>query len=260
MELDIRKILYLVVGVVIFYLMVWGISLFRKTQKIEININDIILAAIPFAILFGIMGYISTLKISDFEIAFVQASKTPINLEVTELPVLDVDYERKDGIDALEYIVKERPQALSFTMGYRQYEIKIMEQYLRRLSGDAKYVFFFDKDYHLVSIIEMPLLFQQLFNNEFIEGDPGFFDIKQLYIILNKNDTKALLSIKGMIPYSDAITPQSSKIEVLDKMSKLRTNLLPVNDTTSYKTKVVLKDDIITSLLLEVSKALNAQK
>jgi len=38
-------------------------------------------------------------------------------------------------------------------------------------------------------------------------------------------------------------------------MEKLKTKLLPVNDTTSYFTKIVLKEDITTSLLLEVAKA-----
>jgi hypothetical protein len=262
MQFDTNKIIYSIGAILIFYAITYGITVFRKKQQLEITINDIILAVIPFALLFGVMGYISSVKISDFEIAFTKASNSPIKLDVTELPIEDVNYERKDGKDYLEVIVKSRPQALSFNMGYQNYDSKIMEQYLRRLSGDAKYVFFFesiDEDGKLLAIIEMPILYQQLFSNEFEEGDQGFLNIKKLYEIIDKNDKKALLSIKGMIPYSDAITPQTSKIEVLEKMSKLKTKLLPVNDTTSYLTKVVLKEDVTTSLLLEVSKALNAQ-
>jgi hypothetical protein len=135
-----------------FYGFTYAVAAFRKHRKLEITFNDIILGVLPFAFLLGILGFVTDIHISDVKIAFAKATQQPIKLTLTALPYTPIDYERKDGKDDLERIVAEHPQALSFELGYRQYNVEIMKAYFRRLAPFARYVLFFDKEGELILI------------------------------------------------------------------------------------------------------------
>jgi hypothetical protein len=103
----------------------------------------------------------------------------------------------------------------------------------------------------------LPLLFPDYKDDPELDMDE--MSTEKLYKILDNEDQKALLQIPGMVPARHSVTPKTSKIEALARMDSLQVDFLPVNaidkeSETYLQVKIARKEDVSTSLLLEVSR------
>lgn len=258
-----------IIAISIFVVTIILVLFLRKKvgKDYEIKTSDIIIAIVPLAVWLLLTGKVERLKVGDFEVTLVaEAIQEAKNTEISETAALispissitkEIDNIRgapKSSLVDLDKILKSKPEALIFLMGYDNYGSTEIEQYLNKLAQSTlKYIII--NDYttgKFKGIISLELLMPQIFskNPEFTADD--------LKIWLENSNETEIYNIDGLLSSNDAIKPTTSKYVALENMQKLETTFLPVINEKEEFIGVIHMEQLSTSLLMDISKNLIA--
>lgn len=260
-----------IIAISIFVVTIILVLFLRKKvgKDYEIKTSDIILAIVPLAVWLLLTGKVERLKVGDFEVTLVaEAIQEAKNTEISESTALinpifteDLSISReidplqeatKSNIIDLDKILKAKPEALIFFLGYGNYGPVEIKEYLDKLSQSTlKYIII--KDYtskKFKGIISLESFMAQIFSE-----NPKF-KVEDLRNWLKESNENAINSIEGMLTLNDAIKPTTSKYQALESMQKLETTFLPVIDNEDYFSGIIQMEQLSTSLLMDISRKL----
>jgi CBS domain protein len=229
--------------------------------KIEIKLNDAIIAAIAVALALLLSGRITKLAVGSggltVETAILKASAKPIAQQVTALPVVRVEEALKGGVDEIRSMVDRKVQGLDFLLGAGGYQPDVIQQYLSTLTNYTffRFVILLDRDRNLVAVVDGNKLFRVL-------SDPAsgqtFAGFAALINRASGDDVAQLAKLPGYVPATAAVSPQADKRDVLEQMEKLATDWLPVVKDGKFA-GVVERSQLTASLILDVTNQLRAE-
>ena len=214
-----------IIAISIFVVTIILVLFLRKKvgKDYEIKTSDIIIAIVPLAVWLLLTGKVERLKVGDFEVTLVaEAIQKAQNTEISEStalinPVLNtitkeivnVQGAPKRSLEELDKILKSKPEALIFLMGYDNYGSTEIEQYLNQLAQSTlKYIII--NDYttgKFKGIISLELLMPQIFSKS-----PDF-TADNLKIWLETSNESEINNIKGLLSLKDAIKPTTRSEE-----------------------------------------------
>lgn len=257
-----------IIAISIFVVTIILVLFLRKKvgKDYEIKTSDIIIAIVPLAVWLLLTGKVERLKVGDFEVTLVaEAIQEAQNTEISESatlinPILNSITKEIDNVQGapksslldLDKILKTKPEALIFLMGYDNYGSTEIEQYLKKLSQSTlKYIIVNDYTTNkFKGIISLELLMPQIFSkNASLTAD-------ELKIWLENSNEAKIFDIDGLLNLNDAIKPTTSKYVALENMQKLETTFLPVIDEKEEFIGIIHMEQLSTSLLMDISKKL----
>jgi CBS domain-containing protein len=234
--------------------------------KYDIRPVDLILVLVPVFLWLFATGKITKFNIAGVEMettaeAFLSATEQPIDfasLPASESSIDDVmqnvEMARKTGVQEIPNLIRKKTEALEFKLGFGGYWGPAIEKYFETLgtAGFLKYVIIYDRERDLFGVYAAPPLLIFLQN----EGAKGYESFARA---LNRADAKArqrLQGLPGFIGVADGVTPKTSKQKALETMERIDASFLPVVDETKRFKGILHRDRIISSLIIEVTKAM----
>jgi len=245
------------IAIVLVTLLVIGLSLLRtKTGgKYEVKTSDVALALVPVALWMLLTGKVRELTVGDVTIAtaFREASQSPINNQVSPLPVDNVQTNPKEDVEQIDNLLHNGTQALSFQFGRGPYSGPAIADYLSRLSQSPsfRYVMFLTTDGKFAGMIDARRL------TSFLTGPDQHISIQraaQFANELNANDLAEIAKLPGLVSASAAVTQAADKQQVLTQMDGMDVQTLPVVDEAGRFVGVVDRSKLTASILLEIAK------
>jgi hypothetical protein len=247
--------------------LVGGVALRTLTNgRIEIRLNDAIIAAIAAGLTLFMSGKISKLAVGTEGLtvetakeAIIAAAKVPIDRQVTALPVAPLEFAEKGGADVLQTMVRRGTPALEFRLGRGGYYAGgAVREYLETLTRQPafRFVVFFDSDGKLFGMIDGRKLLAELQSRG---SDQGFSAFAQQVNRASPEDRIALTRLAGFVPASAAVARQADKRDVLDKMETLNADWLPVIGANDRFEGIVDRSRVTAKLILDVTDRLKAE-
>ena len=130
---------YALIGVGTLIAVVWLRS--ATDKKVEITLNDAVIAAIAVVLALVIGGKISKFGIGPSGVtaettreAILSSAEQPIIAQVTPLPVASVAEAAKGGVGDIPAMVRDRVQGLDFTLGFGGYAPWAIQEYFNALT------------------------------------------------------------------------------------------------------------------------------
>jgi hypothetical protein len=233
--------------------------------KIEITLNDALIAAIAAGLALLISGKIAKLGIGNEGLtiettreAILSSAQRPIAPQVTQfLPVQPVEEAAKSGVVELPNIVRRRAQGLDLTLGQGSYDPGVLKIYLDTLTqyDFFRYVILVRKDGALFGILDARGL-QAAFTGPRLEGAYSGF-VSQLNRAAPE-DLQRIAGLPGFVPASEAVDKQADKREVLSRLQKSGRDWLPVVGDNGRFEGVVDQSRLVASMILDVTDQLKA--
>jgi hypothetical protein len=252
----------LIAGIIAVALLVVVVALRSATAgKVQITLNDTIIAAIGAVLALLVSGKLAKMVISPtgitVERAIISSAAQPIAAQVTPLPVAPVTQEVKGAVTAIPDMVRRRVQGLDFILGSGGYDPDVISTYLEGLTqyDFFRYVIFLTPDRRLFGMIDARALFAVLKDQE---SQVKFKDFAGLVNSGGDLARNALTRLPGFVPASDAVKHQSDKHSVLEQMEKLRRDWLPVVNEEGQLDGIVERSRLIASMILDVTNQLQA--
>lgn len=249
---------------------------------IEIKPMDAAIALIPLVLWMATAGILKKVEVPGvfaFEIAgaIVEAAKTDIKEQVSELPVKDVSADQKTGVDRLPELLDKKTEALSFTLGYGGYYGPAIWKYIVQLNRlpSFRFVVIFQPDNALFGIFDASILASALnppSNDELVKQYPlmPLRDMpprdkvkkwSEFAQRLRAGDTAKIRNYPGFFSAEQAVKPSSDKQQVLTRMEELQRDWLPVVTEPNGKFKgIVERSRLTASLILDIAKRVEAGK
>jgi hypothetical protein len=232
--------------------------------RVQVTLNDAIIAAIAAGLTLVMSGSIAKLGVSTTGVtietareAILSASARPVTKQVSALPVAPFEDVLKGGADLLPSLVQRRVQGVDFVMGMGGYVPDVVRTYLQTLS---QYSFFrgfvlLDQNHKLFGVIDGRILLAYL-------QDPHsgmtFSDFVGLLNRASADDRARLAKLPGVVPGSDAAKPEDDKRDVLAKMERVGIDWWPVVNPQGEIIGSVERARLISSLILDVTDQLRA--
>lgn len=233
-----------------------------RNSRFEIKPSDIVVAVVPVLVFLLVTGRLQKFEIGEggvkIETAFVKASTSAIASQVTQLtglPTEPIEIDAKAGTERIPELIARKTEGLSFRLGRRGYYY-----------GPAI------QDY-LVQLAKAPFLTYLIIEN----ADGTFFgsasarDLATTWAAprppitadnfaswLNEDNTEALARLPGFIGVKDALTKATDKAQALRRMEAANVDTLPVVNAEKRYAGIVNRSRLTASLLLDVSKSLEA--
>jgi hypothetical protein len=233
--------------------------------RIQVTLNDAIIAAIAAALALLVSGKLSKLGIGPEGVtietakeAILSSTALPIAQQVKPLPVASVEQALKGGVGEIPDMVRRRVQGLDFVLGLGGYEWNILKAYLETLTryDFFRFVIVLAPDQKLFGIIDARSLLATL---EDSTSGMTFQEFASLLNRANDADRHRLAQLPGFVPASDAVTKQLEKREVLDRMEKSGRDWLPVVTAQGQLEGVVDRSRLTASIILDVTNQLRAE-
>ena len=243
------------IAIAIFLVSMLLVVILRKRigQGFEIKNTDILIGIIPLAIWLILSGKISSFEYGDLKIvaAFQKASSNPISEEITDIYRQDVSESEKGSIAQLEYILKSKPDALTFYAGEHRYNEFATTEYLSVLSKSTlKYLLIKTTDKKFIGIISV-----EKFMSQTMAEEPSL-PVKDFVNWLNNGKIDKIKDIPDLLSIEEAVSQKTSKQDALSKMQESNTRFLPVVQDEIFD-GVIEMERLSTSLLMDISKTLN---
>lgn len=250
-------------------LLLFALSIILRAKsggKYDIRPVDLILVLVPVFLWLFATGKITKFNIAGVEVetaaeAFLSATEKPIDfasLPASESSIDDVmqnvEMARKTGVQEIPNLIRKKTEALEFKLGFGGYWGPAIEKYFEtlRTAGFLKYVIIYDEERSLFGVYAAQPLLIFLQN----EGAKGY---ESLARALNQADTRARQRLKGLpgfIGVADSLTPTTSKQKALETMERIDASFLPVVDETKKFKGILHRDRVISSLIIDVTKAM----
>ena len=228
--------------------------------KIEVRLNDALIAVIVAAVLMFMSGRIGELGLTTqgltVKAAIVTASSRKIEQQVSALPVIAVAMEEKAAPSEIPNLVKRQIPALDFVLGSNRYSPDATRQYLEALVNYPffRFVVFLNKnDKSLFGMIDARKLSALLHDQN---SGLSFQDFANLVNHGEAADQARIKALPGFVPANDGVKRSSEKRSVLEQMEKLSADWLPVLNDNGQFDGVVERSRLTASLILEVAKEL----
>ena len=230
--------------------------------KIEIKLNDAIIAAIAATLTLLVSGRVSKVVLGTEGVtletakqAILTASAQSITQQVATLPVAPVEVAQKGGPSELQTLVNRQVQALEFVIGAGGYDAGVIQQYLETLTKYPffRFVAFLNSDLTLFGLLDGNKLLAQLRS-----GSPETFG--SFATLVNSRDANArsqIARIPGFVPASAGVTRQTDKRDALERLEKLGSDWLPVLKDDKLD-GILERSRLTASLILDVTNQLRA--
>ena len=233
-------------------------------SKVEITLNDALIAAIAAALALLVSGKLSKVVVGTEGVtiettreAILSAAAKPIAQQVKPLPVLPLEQALKGGTAEIPDMIRRRVQGLDFMLGAGSYDQAVLKAYLETLTryDFFRYLILLTSGNRLFGIIDARNLLAML-------EDPGSGETFQDFITVlnraNDADQRKLAQLPGFVPATDAVTDQSDKRDVLEHMEKSGRDWLPVVDAPGRLKGIVSRSQLTASMILDVTSQLQA--
>lgn len=202
--------------------------------------------------------------------AIVNAAQAPV--ERATLPVRPITTEQKEGIGAIPRLIKQRPDALSFDLGYGGYYGPAIWMYLDKLNrvpefrhvvvNDGGNLFGVYDARALAAALDPPnaaeLSQQYPLGSNRAPRDGTVPQWEEFAARLKSANGEArawLAALPGFVSAKQAVPASADKREVLQRMEAGRRDWLPVVDQPGGRiVGVVDRANLTASLLLEIAK------
>src|SRR5262249_29777059 len=179
------------------------------------------------------------------------ASAQPIDQQVAALPVAPVEEALKGGVAEIPSMVHRGLQGLDFLLGAGAYDPHAVQEYLETLT---KYPFFrfvilLNPNGSLFGMIDAGKLVTALQDRA---SGQTYSSFATLINRASADDRSELAKLPGFVSASVAVTRQSDKRVVLEKMEKLGMDWLPVLKPSGQLEGTVDRARLTASLILDV--------
>jgi hypothetical protein len=235
--------------------------------KIEITLNDAIIAAIAAGLALLVSGKIAKLGIGNEGLtietakeAILSSAKRPIAQQITQLPVLQlpvvpVEEVMKGGVAEIPNILRRKAQGLDFALGLGIYDPGVLKIYLETLTryDFFRYVILMRRDGALFGMLNARTLQAAL-----SDGGSGetYADFESQLNRATAADLERIAQLPGFVPAGDAVGKQADKREVLARMQKSGRDWLPVVGENGRFDGIVDQSRLIASMILDVTDQL----
>ena len=226
--------------------------------RIKITLPDAIIATIAAVLTLFLAGGADKVNFSltgvSVEKAILSASQKQINAQVTEL-VTPVEEAEKGGTAQIPQLVQRQVQALEFLLGSDIYTKEAIQEYLQTLSKYPffRFVVFLNPDRTFFGMVDAKRLLVVLENSE---NGLSFASFATLVKGGSFDGRARLASLPGFVSVFDAVTSDSHKRDVLQKMQGKNTEWLPVLNSNRKLQGIVDRSRLIVSLILDVTNQL----
>ena len=230
-----------------------------RDSKLEIRATDIVVATLPVLIFLLVSGKIQKLEFGEggvkVETAFVKASTTEINSQVTAVTGLPMDTTRidtKESVSAIPQLLEKKTEGLSFRLGYGGYYSPAIQDYLARLTAQPylKYIIIENNDGTFFGMADARQLYAMLSNPY------GQVKADELARWLANSNRASFNKLPGFIAAEHAVKTSGDKSQTLQLMEKLNVDILPVVNEQKMYLGIVNRARLVTSLILDVAKDL----
>ena len=248
--------LFIALGIFLCSLLLVLILRNKIGKDYEIKNSDILIGIVPLALWLLLTGKITNFEYGDLKIssAFAKASNQSISGTINEVYDNDIVSAEKESLVKLEQILASKPEALIFYSGkdQRLYASGIIKDYFVKLSASTlQYLIILDTENEFIGMISLDRFMQT------ISEDPTI-DLNKFAQWLNNGEDNKFSEIKGFITDEQAVSKTTSKIQALEKIEELKTKFLPVVEQNKL-IGIIERDQLSTSLLMDISKNINQQ-
>ncbi|WP_305909479.1 CBS domain-containing protein [Methylomarinum sp. Ch1-1] len=182
-------------------------------------------------------------ELSGFGVAFKlrEAVARPFSLKIhgSKITPEVLSSDEKGSYDAIQNFIRNRIPAMTLQLGRKGYYYgPVIMEYLKQLTQHDffRYVVFIDDAGKFSALVSARPFYEQLRANK--------------VDIVNLIETNDLEPIKGLI--SSAISSDSNKREVLEKMAHKNLSELPVIDEDGYFIGIIDRDKLTSSIVLDL--------
>jgi len=233
--------------------------------RVEITLNDAVIAAISAALVLLVTGKLSKVvvgqegvTIETAKAAILASADRPIDQQVKPLPVAPLEQATKEGLQKLAVIIREKVQGLDFILSAGGYDPIILRSYLDEL---VRYDFFrfvviLNPDGTLFGMLDARSLLASL------ETPDSGLTFQSFVAVLNRGseaDKQFLQSMSGFTPAKAAVTKDADKRQVLDQMEQSGRSWLPVV-AQGRLVGIVEQSRLTASMIIDVTDQLRSQK
>lgn len=234
--------------------------------RVEITLNDAIIAAIAAGLTLLMSGFITKLGVSTAGVtietardAILQASARPVGQQVSPLPVAQFNESPKGGVNELARLVDRRVQGVDFVLGRGSYIPDVVSKYLETLTQQPSFKAFvlLNSDASLFGVLDGRILLNTL-------TDPSsgttFPDFTAMLNDAAPDDLARLSKLPGFVPKNDAATPQDDKSTILARMERVGIDWWPAVNKQGGIAGYVDRARLVASLILDVTDQLRSSK
>ncbi len=230
-----------------------------RNSTLEIRATDIVVATLPVLIFLLVSGKIQKLEFGEggvkIESAFVKASTTEINSQVTAITGLPMESTRNDlkgSIATIPQLLEKKTEGLSFRLGYSGYSGPAILEYLVRLTAQPylKYIIIENDDGTFFGMADARQLYAMLSNPY------GLVKPDELSRWLANSNRTSFNKLPGFIAAEHAVKPIADKSQTLQLMEQLNVDILPVVNEQKMYVGIVNRARLVASLILDVAKNL----
>jgi CBS domain-containing protein len=252
--------LTLIVSVAAFVLLLAFVVAIRAKlgSKGDIKNADILLALVPVALGLFLTGKVQEFAFGEFKIvaAVKDSIQSPVEPQVTKLPVESVQMEAKAGVREIPMLLRRRTQALSFRLGYGGYYGPAIKEYLVSLTQDPflRYVVINNSDGTFYGLADARQITAD------IRTSLGPFSAETLAAWLNTTNKAKLQTLPGFISSEKSLKPDSDKREALQLMQALDVQTLPAVDRDGKFIGIVDRSKVTASLLMDIAKRVESNR
>lgn len=235
------------------------IALKAKTgNKFEVKNSDIVLALIPIALWLFLTGQVQELAFGDLKIvsAVKKASASPVEAQVTELPVESVQVDIKAGVREIPRLIEKKSEALSFRLGYGGYWGPAISEYLGALTREPylRYIVISNPDGSFFGMADARRL------AAILQGRKGESYARNFANMLASADRDGLKELPGFISTENTLKETSDKRTALKIMDSLDVQTLPVTDASGRFVGIVDRSKLTASILIDIADRLEHEK
>jgi len=230
----------------------------KTGNKFEVKNSDIVLALIPIALWLFLTGQVQEFAFGDLKIvsAVKKASNSPVEAQVTKLPVESVQVDMKRGVREIPMLMKKKSEALSFRLGYGGYWGQAITEYLGTLTHEPylRYVVINNPDGTLFGTADARQL------AVIVTGKNGESYAQSFAEMLNSSDRERLRDLPGFIPAEKSLREATNKRTALKLMDSLDVQTLPVTDSAGRFVGIVDRSKLTASILIDIANRLEPEK
>jgi CBS domain-containing protein len=247
--LAIAGFLALVITIVVLRTRVHGIP--------EIKSSDIVVALVPIALWLFLTGEIQEFGFGELHIAraIKDASQKPVGPQVTEeLPVEEIRVDAKEGVGAINELIRRKSQGLSFRLGSGRYNGGAIREYLDKLTSlpFLRYVILTHPDGRLFGFADARQL------AALMRAGQGL-DVDTFARSLNVGDEARLRELPGFTPAEKALHKDTDRSAALQQMNELDVQALPVVDDSGRFMGVVDRSKVSAGMLIDIAAKVGAE-
>ncbi len=240
----------------------------RYGDKFELKTIDLVLIVLPLLIVLLASGKLQVLDAfgvkADFSALFADAAGAEIKTDILAVAspglnelVEQPEIHRKEGVDKIPDLLRNKTEALELTLGYGRYYGPAIKKYFDALyaSSYLEHLIILDQDRRLFGIyhaLDIAIFFRD-------ESRDPFNSFARWLNSGSQEARTELAALPGFIPADKAVHKNVSKLEVLNKMDSLRVDNLPVVDSDGRFTGTVERSRLVASLILEVNRRLQGE-